>query len=316
MRRRRFLSVAAGLTGAVALGGSAALWHIQPRKSWLIAPDDTRPRKLPSGTRRTAVVVGGGLGGLAAATVLADRGFAVTLLEQGPHLGGKVGGWTSVVDGKPVPVEHGFHGFFHQYFNLRGLLHDAGALVPSSFAPAASYPIAFADRPTEVFGTSTTVFPANLLDVIRQSPSLRFAEFRHGEKLLEMARYAGQDTYRRFDDLDFATWAQQARVPPSMIDLVLRPFGEATLNRMERLSTAEALKFFHFYFTGSPGGLGFDVAVKDSMSAVVDPLAARLRALGGTIRTQARVARVVVDGGQARGVVIGDETPLLTTPIA
>lgn len=51
------------------------------------------------------------------------------------------------------------------------------------------------------------------------------------------------------------------------------------------------------------------------MSAVVDPLAARLQQLGGVIRTGSRVARVVIDGGRARGVIVGDETPLSRTTI-
>jgi isorenieratene synthase len=91
-----------------------------------------------------------------------------------------------------------------------------------------------------------------------------------------------------------------------MIDLILRPFGETTLNRMERLSTAEALKFFHFYFMGSPTGLGFDLGRKDSMAAVIHPLEARLKALGGTIRTQSRVSTLSVTNGRVDGVVVGE----------
>ena len=41
-------------------------------------------------TQRTAIVIGGGLAGLAAATELAGRGVKVTLIERNHHLGGKM----------------------------------------------------------------------------------------------------------------------------------------------------------------------------------------------------------------------------------
>lgn len=303
MDRRRFLRVLGGGAAVAGIGLGAGLARIQPRAGWFV-PDG--PRTRLEGTTPRVVVVGGGLAGLAASTILAERGASVTLLEAAPHLGGKVGGWTTRVGDDVVSVEHGFHGYFHQYANLRALLARAGALTPHAFQPAASYPIAFADRPLEVFGTQTAIFPLNALDVIRQSPSLRFMEFRHADQLLELARFDGAATFARFDDVDFATWAKEARVPPGMVDLILRPFGETTLNRMERLSTAEALKFFHFYFIGSPTGLGFDLGARDSMAAVVNPLEARLKTLGVTIRTQARVSSLTTTEGRVDGVVVGD----------
>jgi phytoene desaturase len=44
---------------------------------------------------KRVVIVGGGLGGLAAALRLRKRGFAVTVLEAGPTLGGKMNRWQS-----------------------------------------------------------------------------------------------------------------------------------------------------------------------------------------------------------------------------
>lgn len=304
MRRRRFLKAAGAgaVVGAAGLG--AGLAHIQPRASFLV-PEGPRTPVEP-GKAPTVVVVGGGLAGLATATILAERGVPVTLLEAAPHLGGKVGGWTTKVGDDTATVEHGFHGYFHQYANLRALLGRAGALTPEAFSPASSYPIAFRDKPEEVFGTQTTLFPLNLLDVIRQSPSLKFMEFREAHQLLDLARWDGARTFARYDDVDFATWSREARVPGGMVDLILRPFGETTLNRMEKLSTAEAFKFFHFYFMGSPTGLGFDLGRRDSMAAVIHPLEARLKALGGSIRTQARVSSLSMSRGRVDGVILGE----------
>lgn len=311
MIRRRFLKATAAGASLLTLGGAGGLVAIQPRASSLV-PEGPRTTIDPARVPRV-VVVGGGLAGLAAATVLRERGATVTLVEAAAQLGGKVSGWStrvgSAVDAATVSVEHGFHGYFRQYANLRALLRRAGALDEDrhAFTPASSYPIAFRDRPPEVFGTQTTLFPLNLLDVIRQSPSLHFMEFRNAESLLELARYDGQRTWDRFDHVDFATWAKEGRVPQGMIDLILRPFGETTLNRMERLSTAEALKFFHFYFIGTPTGLAFDLGRKDSMTAVVSPLSTRLQALGGAIRTQTPVHRLHVTGGRVDGVVVGGD---------
>ncbi|WP_231887293.1 FAD-dependent oxidoreductase, partial [Dietzia timorensis] len=47
--------------------------------------------RLAAGERKTVVVIGGGVSGLATAALLARRGHAVTLVEKNPTLGGRAG---------------------------------------------------------------------------------------------------------------------------------------------------------------------------------------------------------------------------------
>ena len=84
-------------------------------------PDPTRPRRLPA--RHDVLVAGGGLAGVAAALVLAERGAQVTLLEPAAELGGRVGAWEdTLADGQRFAMERGFHAFFRQYYNLLAIL--------------------------------------------------------------------------------------------------------------------------------------------------------------------------------------------------
>ena len=304
--RRSFLRTslrAGGLglgAGALGTGGYVAL-H-QPKKHTLpagTADDATRPIKI--GRKRRVVVIGGGLAGLSAATELAQRGLEVTLVERAAHLGGKLGGWRVNVNGESFPMEHGFHGFFSQYYNLYELLGAAGAT--QNLSPPPDYPVVFPDRAEERFGQMTTVFPLNLLSVVHQSKTLRLADFAHdGPGTYELMRWAGEKTYERLDQVDFRTFIEHGGINRPMRENIIEPFGKTTLNRMSRLSAAEGIRFFHFFFIGNPEGLWYRYSKNDALTDVIAPLARRLTSLGGTIRNGTGVRRLRVDGGIVSGV--------------
>jgi monoamine oxidase len=59
---------------------------------------------------QTAVIAGGGLAGVAAAVVLAERGVSVVLAERESFLGGRAGAWTDrLATGEAFEMERGFH---------------------------------------------------------------------------------------------------------------------------------------------------------------------------------------------------------------
>lgn len=312
MDRRRVLLGLGATAGLGALGAVGGLAWVQPRRGWLVPPEDG-PATVTGSPR--VVVVGGGLAGISAAAELAARGCRVTLVEQAPHLGGKLGGWDVTGAAGTFPMEHGFHGFFAQYYNLWSLLDAAGA-DPAHFVPQASYPVLLPDGPPERFTNTTPVWPLNLASVIAGSGRLHPMDFKEADGLLELMRYRGQATYDAFDDVDFASWIAARSIPPAMVDVVLRPFGDATLNRIERLSAAEAIRFFHFYFLGNPEGLAFRALGRDCMTAVIDPLRRHLERLGVEIRTSTTANRLVLDGDRVAGVELGGgEIPVLLAEV-
>ncbi len=66
------------------------------------ATTDTATPALAGGVRQSAIVIGGGLAGLASAVGLARRGFRVTVLESRNRLGGRAGSFTDPGTGQMV----------------------------------------------------------------------------------------------------------------------------------------------------------------------------------------------------------------------
>ncbi|MGB0131836.1 FAD-dependent oxidoreductase [Chlorobium sp.] len=310
MERREFLrtvlsraGIGAGVTAAAAAG---AVGYYQPRKEFYRKGDDGQEG---GGDRlaasKSAVVIGGGLAGISSALELARRGFRVTLVEASPSLGGKLTGWNLDALGERFPVEHGFHGFFDQYYNLNEMFAYAG-ITDSVFDPAPGYPVLFRKRPAEVYGQTPKWFPFNILSVVGQSRSLDIVSFLKEYKglrpVIGMFRYDYGNTFRQYDGIDFMTYCKEGGILPAFIDTVLHPFADATMNRTEVLSAAEAIRYFHFYFMGSPEGLSFRITNRDCMTALIDPLEAKLRELGVTILKGKRAAKLVALNGTVTGV--------------
>lgn len=317
MERREFIRKLLSRTG-IGLGAAAAvtgglIGYYQPRKEFYGDADLSGSDRLAS--PRKAVVVGGGLAGMSASLELARKGFEVTLVESSPDLGGKLTGWDLEALGRSFPVEHGFHGFFDQYYNLNELFRSAG-VSPAVFDAAPGYPVIFRDRPTETYGQASAIFPLNIFTVVAQSQSLDIASImKHYQGLwpvIDLFRYEYGRNFSRLDGIDFMSWCRQNDILPVFVDTVLHPFADATMNRMEVLSAAEAIRYFHFYFMGSPEGLAFRITNRDCMSAIVDPIERTLERHGVRIMKGRPVSRLTVSGDKVTGVALeGGEAGLL-----
>src|SRR5690349_15240531 len=69
------------------------------------------------------IIIGGGVAGLSAALHLAERGLKPLVLEAGARPGGRLAGTEPVqINGHSFPLEHGVHGIWSGYVNLKAML--------------------------------------------------------------------------------------------------------------------------------------------------------------------------------------------------
>ncbi|WP_088892991.1 FAD-dependent oxidoreductase [Leptolyngbya ohadii] len=251
------------------------------------------PQQLDQG--RSVVVVGGGLAGLACAYELSQRGFQVTLLERAPQLGGKIASWTIEVGNESFQMEHGFHGFFPQYYNLNGLVSELD--LKQNFRSLNFYAVMYRDRyKPEIFRPSHSAFPWNIVDLAMSSRNslkwgLNLTKPEHWQVFREITGFHAQRSYDRLDQLSVAEWVA-ADFPRGLFDLYFLPFAKSSLNAPDVLSAAELMQFFHFYFFGNPEGLAFNGTTQDMGRSLVEPIAEAIRSKGGKILTQVQVSNV------------------------
>lgn len=256
-------------------------------------------RTAGRGTPTRVVVVGGGLAGVAAATVLGERGVEVTLLEAESFLGGRAGAWSDrLADGTHFHMERGFHAFFRQYYGLRSLLRRVDPEL-SLLTPMNDYPLLGPEGRRESFTNLPRRAPFNVLELVRRTPTLKVSDLPHisGLHAAAMMAFDPDRTYARWDRVTAKEYLDLLRFPPEARQMLFDVFAHSFFNPEEEYSAAELLAMFHFYFLGNPEGLVFDV-MKRPFSVVFEKLGTYLRDHGVDVRlgTPARAVRATPTG--------------------
>jgi isorenieratene synthase len=246
-----------------------------------------------------AVVAGGGLAGVAAATVLAERGVSVVLAEREAFLGGRAGAWTDrLATGEPFEMERGFHAFFRQYYNLQALLRRIDGDL-AFLEPLEDYPILGPGGQVESFSGLPRTPPWNVIALTRRTPTLGLRDLMrvNARAALAMLRYERGWTYDRYDGETASAYLDSLAFPEEARRMLFDVFAHSFFNPEEAMSAGELLMMFHFYFAGNPEGLVFDVSKRPFSKSIWGPLRGYLTGLGADVRTGCAVSRV------ARGAV-------------
>ena len=155
-------------------------------------------------TSKSVAVIGGGLAGMSAAAYLAPRGFRVDVYEKDTFIGGKIGSWpVRFDDGYETNVEHGFHGFFRQYYNLRRLMDKIGA--SKYFIPLSDYLIKTLDMGEFSFKNIDTSPIYNLISMSRHGiyKLSDMMSWKRASNMVPFLRYERERTFRKFDKISF-----------------------------------------------------------------------------------------------------------------
>jgi protoporphyrinogen oxidase len=239
--------------------------------------------------------MGGGVGGLAAAYRLCQRGFQVHLLEAGPNLGGLVG--TFEIGGGRI--ERFYHHVFSTDTTIVSLIDELGL----------GNRLSWRESQVGVFYGSRIYKFVTPLDLLRFSPIPLVDRVRLGLVGLYLRR---QKDWRRYEGVTASDWikryAGQRNYEVVWGPLLRGKFGQ----RADDVGMAWFWSKIHLRFASRKGGplqkeqLGY---LLGSFGLLVDILSERIRQLGGLLETNRPVQRVVVEEGRAAAVEVAGDKP-------
>ncbi len=239
-------------------------------------------------------ILGAGVAGLTATLDLARRGYRVVVLEAGSRAGGLAE--SVVVDGEPI--ERFYHFICRSDHDLMDLAAELGI----------DRRLHWRRSPTAFWHDGRRYGFASPLDLLRFRPVPPLERLRFGLNIIR-SRY--RRSWLELDGLSATTWLREQigdRAYEVIWDPLLRiKFGDAhhtvsaawMWHRIHRLATSRR----------TPWGrerLGY---LEQGSATLIDALMQRLAAMDNvTIRTDARVERILSDAGGVRGVVVAGET--------
>jgi len=251
------------------------------------------------------LVVGAGIAGLTAALHLAERGLKPLVLEANPRfVGGRLAGGEEVeVNGWKFRLEHGMHGIWSPYRNLQAML--ARHNLRPVFVPAQEELWIYRDKSgvrSAPIGTAIrhSLFPAPLhyLQLFLRPSFLLTIDVRDWLKLLHtwsvLVMSLGVDPFAEDQPMDGHMLGDYiGKWSPALRAFFTGLARNGLSTHADVIPLAGFLAFLRFYTTLRRDSWAFSYLPEDGGTSICEPLAEKIKALGGEIRPGQRVEGLV-----------------------
>src|SRR2546428_1804674 len=265
---------------------------------------------MQGGAGRTpeAIVVGGGFAGLSAATLLAERGVRVLLLEARPYLGGRARSWVDPQTGSTV--DNGQHLFLGCYRDTLRFLDRLGSADRLNLQPRLSVPFVEPGGAVSVFALAPLpIVPWSLLAGLLRFPGLAFRDrlglLRVALEVRRRSRRAPPAAGDDLDDLSVSSWLRALGQSARADERLWHPLATAALNEDPgRASPALLLPVPRELFLGAAGRFLVGPPRVGLSDLYADARAQYLRARGSEVRLRAQVRALLFERGRCAGVLL------------
>ena len=242
-------------------------------------------------TAKRVIIIGGGFAGLAAGVELSERGTAVTLLERRGHLGGRAYSFIDQQTGDIV--DNGQHLFMGCYQQTIAFLKKIGCLDRLAFQDRPR--VDFLDREHGYTSFECPRLPAPLHAV---AGLLRMRGLTLGDKLgvVRVGRAIQQNGQSKAPQT-VKEWLAGLGQSERIRERFWYPMAVATLNEDPQVASAAMLKVvLKEAFGGGRKATSIGIARVGLSELYTEGASRFIEARGGTIKTNATVERLVIEG--------------------
>ncbi|GBF49694.1 hypothetical protein LPTSP4_12100 [Leptospira ryugenii] len=312
-----------GIGGSALAGLTYSFFGNQTYKMDFPLVPENKVNLSPNG--KTVLILGGGLAGLQAGCELVDRGFKVILLEKTSFPGGKLKAWKDsnfakrIFGGKPYTREHGLHGIWGFYKNLREFLgrhnfpinrmRDDDSFYyfvsnqrTQSKIPTPTWPIPF-DRLQML---SSGIYIPSVEDVNVPAPN-QLNALRAASKLWGFD-YLDSDQRNYLDSISFYDWATRLGVHEQYIKHYFD--GLAEMGFFMTTKECSALAIANFLKLGClPSDSRVDYYKWPPDETFLYPMVAYIREKGGEVHFDSEVSKLELENNRIKSVEVNSMFP-------